>query len=164
MDTPVPATDQVDTQLKCLDVDLKKIDLEIKQKDLKNRTGFLGSLRITAIEAAIIVGFLGFFGSFIATYVQQREQLIAKTNEFTSQLILSAMKDADANTALTRLKFLIETGYLKDDGNRISNLILSGKYGSAITAPSSPKLIDAIVHGGTTSDHRGDRNDYGSDS
>jgi hypothetical protein len=57
------------------------------------------------------------------------------------------MKDADANTALTRLKFLIEAGYVKDDGNRIANLILRGKYGPAITMPSSPKLIDSIVHG-----------------
>jgi hypothetical protein len=55
------------------------------------------------------------------------------------------LKDGDSKAGLERLRFLIDAGYLADASGTIKTLILSGKYGSQLTVPSSPTALAAIV-------------------
>lgn len=148
--------DEFESRKAELDLILKQLEVEEKTASLAKRTGFFRKVSISPVEATLFVGLLGFLGSALVTYLQQaaqadikrteiEAQAIARRREFESQLVLAALKDGEATTALTRLRFLIEAGYLNDGDAKISNLILSGRYGGGTPIPSTTETIRAIA-------------------
>lgn len=148
----------LEEQTLAVELALKELDLKAKQEETKSRSRFLGRINITIPQATLIVGVLTFLGSFLGTYFQQANQIDLKNREFAAQLnlkqreiegqlILGAIKDQDAQQALNRLRFLIDAGFVADADGRISTLIMSGKYGSGLGAPSSASVLKALVSG-----------------
>jgi len=145
----VDSSPQEDLQSRILEAELslKKVELELKQRELNGRSGLLSKIKISAVEATVAVGVLAFCGSLIGTYLQESNKLALKEREQESALILDAMKGDNPETNLNRLRLLIDAGFIRDEGGLIHTLILSGKYGDQLIAPSSPTLLEAIVDG-----------------
>ncbi len=148
----------LEESIRAIDLALKEWELKAKQEELHNRSRFLGRVNITASQATLVVGVLTLLGSFFGVYLQQGNQLDLKNREFKAQavlkqreiegqLILSAIKDQDAQQSLNRLRFLIDAGFIGDTDGRIATLILSGKYGSGIGVPSPSSVLNALASG-----------------
>jgi hypothetical protein len=70
------------------------------------------------ILAGITAAFLAFLGNIIVTYLEGRNALQLKREEFQTSLILKAIKTGDAEVAAKNLSFFIQAGFLDDCSSR----------------------------------------------
>ena len=157
MDDEPPNADPL-VLLQQTELAIKQVELKLKERELGTPKSVLSRLKVSAVEATIIVGVLAFLGSLVGTYLQesnklalkeqeQKSALALKEREQESALILDALKGDDSARNLDRLRLLIDAGFITDKNGTIRTLILSGKYGDAIAAPSAPTLLEAMAKG-----------------
>ena len=144
MATEQPTVDSKAT-LEQTELALKQVELRLKERELATPTSALLRIKVSAAEATIFVGLLAFLGSAFGTYLQESNKLALKAREQESALILDALKGDDSERSLNHLRLLIDAGFITDENGIIRKLILSGKYGDTIAAPSPRTLIDAMA-------------------
>jgi len=137
--------DEIQSKILLTELATKQVELKIKEDELRAGGRALRPLRVSPAEATVLVGLLAFLGTFAGTYVQESSKLRLREREQESALILEALKGGSPEQNLDRLRLLIDAGFIADKNSGIKALILSGKYGGAVPAPSSSTFISAIA-------------------
>lgn len=117
--------DEIDAEIKKLQLETAKVELEAKRRDLRNRPGDLRLALTNPVAIAAIIAALVTLSSAIISFVvaghqksleAQRADAQARIErlKFESQLILRVVCTGDPDQAAVNLKFLVEVGLVPD--------------------------------------------------
>lgn len=147
-----PPTSNSDYELKMKELKLKERELDIRQAelDLREKKRF----SVSPVSATIMVGIIGalaaMFGNWwqggVSTELEQKKFESATAIEqkkFESAMILKALEPVDEEARRKALNFLVEAGLIKDQENKIQNLLKNAPYSlpNLSTVPPAPPVL-----------------------
>jgi hypothetical protein len=128
-------SEEIDAELKNVQLEAAKLDLEIKRRDLKNRSGLLfmmlsNPVVIAAAIAAAVTISTAIISSIVSEHQKQLEAKNAASQrdlarqraaadaqlellKTESGMILAVIKTGDPDQAAVNLKFLVDTGLVR---------------------------------------------------
>ena len=137
-ETPAQMSEaEIALKIKELDLRERELDLKKSQIDLKQE----GTM--SPVTASIIVGLVAAIAAIISNCNQGIANVNLEQKKFESVLIQKAVEPKDKNEQMRNLQFLVTTGLIKDEGNKIMNINLNQLPATS----SSPQVALPILEG-----------------
>jgi hypothetical protein len=151
-------TDEIDVEMKNVQLETAKVELAAKQADLRNRPGDLRNALANPVAIAAIIAALVTLSSTIISSVvtehqkkldaQRAEHQTALEREkayaadklerlkFESQLILAVVRTGNPDQAATNLEFLVDTGLVQDTAPNLRQYLRNRPAGQGKVLPN----------------------------
>jgi hypothetical protein len=96
-------------------------------------------IELTVPGATVIVALVGFFGTFAATYLKGWSDLELTRQRYDSELVLKAVV-ADAKQTRENIRFLLESGLLKDADGKLAKAVANPNLSIRIASQAPADL------------------------